>query len=169
MGLVTAVQVDDPLGIVYRIAGTLQLRYNISAHGELGEVNGPILGSGVLLRPKAAVHCLDAKTGIGDRLGEVGTVYLDEMDTGQAVIEEHQVFDTISGLQLHLLGGGIQYMAVSACISFLHPVGAGPAVGEEDLSKLICLEDTQAFGIMEDLEGDIGHEFHAAPLILGDP
>ena len=169
LGLVTAVQVDDPLGIVYHIAGALQFRYYISAHGELGEVDGPVLGSGVLLRPEAAIHCLKTESGVGDRLGEVGTVYLDKMDAGQAVIEEHQVFDAISGLQLHLLGSGIQHMAVSACIPFLYPVGAGLAVGEEDLAKLVRLKDAQAFGVPENLEGDIGHELHAASLIFGNP
>ena len=169
LGLVTAVQVDDPLGIVYHIAGALQFRYYISAHGELGEVDGPVLGSGVLLRPEAAIHCLKTESGVGDRLGEVGTVYLDKMDAGQAVIEEHQVFDAISGLQLHLLGSGIQHMAVSARIPFLHPVGAGLAVGEEDLAKLVRLKDAQAFGVPENLEGDIGHELHAASLIFGNP
>ena len=169
LGLFAAIQVDDPLGIVYHIAGTLQFRYHISTHRELGEVDGPVLRGGVLLRSPGAVHRLDSEAGVGDGLGEVGAVHLDEVDAGQAVIEEHQILDAVPGLQFHLLGGGIQHMAVSARIPFLHPVGTGLTVGEEDLSKLVRLEDAQALGVPEYLKGHIGHEFHAAPLILGDP
>ena len=80
MGLFAAVQVDDALGVVHHIAGALQLRHDISAHGELGQVDGPILRSGVLLRPPGAVYRLDAEAGVGDGLGQVGAVHLYQMD-----------------------------------------------------------------------------------------
>ena len=105
--LLIPVQVDNALGVVHHIAGTLQLRHHISTHGELAEVDGPVLGRGVLLRPPGAVHRLDTEAGVGDGLAQIGAVHLDEMDAGQAVIEENQFFDAVPGLQLHFLGCGV--------------------------------------------------------------
>ena len=169
LGLFVAVQVDNALGIVDHIARTIQFRYYHRAHREFGEVDGPILQSGVFHWTKAAVHRLKAEAGIGDGLGEVRAVHLDEMDSGQTVIEENQLFDAVSGLQLHLLGRGIQHMAVPAGVPFLCPVSAGFAVGEQDLPKFIGLEDAQALGVPEDLKGDVGHCPLGAALILDDP
>ena len=170
MCLLAAVQVDDALGVVHDIAGALQFRHDVGGiGGELAQVDGPVLGSGVLLRPPGAVHRLDTEAGVGDGLGEVGAVHLDEMDAGQAVIEENQLFDTVPGLQLHFLGGGVQHMAVPACVPFLGPVGAGRAVCQQDLAELVRLEDTQALGVPENLKGDIGHEGHGPTLIFRDP
>lgn len=123
--LLIPVQVDDALSVIHHIAGALQFRYHISTHGELGQVDGPVLRSGVFLRPPGAVYRLDAEAGVGDGLGEVGAVHLDEVDAGQAVIEENQVLDAVPGLQLHFLGGGIQHMVVSAGVPFLHAVSTG--------------------------------------------
>ena len=60
-------------------------------------------------------------------------------------------------------------MAFSARVPFLHSVGAGLTVGEQDLSKFVCLEEPQALGVPENLKGHIGHEGHRPTLILGDP
>ena len=76
--LVTAVQVDDALGVIHDIAWALQFRYNVSGiGGEFTQVDGPVFQSGVFHRAEAAVHRLETETGVGNRLGEVGTVYLD--------------------------------------------------------------------------------------------
>ena len=167
--LLIPVQVDNALGVVHHIAGTLQLRHHISTHGELAEVDGPVLGRGVLLRPPGAVHRLDTEAGVGDGLAQIGAVHLDEMDAGQAVIEENQFFDAVPGLQLHFLGCGVQHMAVSAGVPFLHAVGAGSTVCQQDLTELVRSEDAQILGVPEYLKGDAGHELHAAPLIFNDP
>ena len=60
-------------------------------------------------------------------------------------------------------------MAVPAGVYLHRPVGAGLTVGEQNLAELVRLEDAQALGVPENLEGHIGHEGHGAPLILGDP
>ena len=91
------------------------------------------------------------------------------MDSGQAVVKENQVLDPVPGLQLHLLGGGVQYMAVPAGVPFLGPVGPRLAVSEQNLTELVRLEDAQALGVPENLEGHIGHKGHSAPLIFRDP
>ena len=62
------------------------------------------------------------------------------MDSGQAVVKENQVLDPVPGLQLHLLGGGVQYMAVPAGVPFLGPVGPRLAVSEQNLTELVRLE-----------------------------
>ena len=90
------------------------------------------------------------------------------MDSGQAVVKENQVLDPVPGLQLHLLGGGVQYMAVPAGVPFLGPVGPRLAVSEQNLTELVRLEDAQALGVPENLEGHIGHKGHGPTLILGD-
>ena len=91
------------------------------------------------------------------------------MDARQAVIEENQLFDAVSSLQFHLLGRGIQHMAVPAGVPFLGPVSGGLAVREEDLAELIRLKDAQTLSVPEDLKGDVGHRLHGAALILDDP
>ena len=60
-------------------------------------------------------------------------------------------------------------MVVSAGVPFLHAVGTGFTVCQQDLTELVRLEDAQALSVPEDLKGDAGHEFHAAPLIFNDP
>ena len=68
---------DNALGIVHDVARTLQFSHHIRANGELTQVDGPVLQSGVLHWAKAAVHRLKTETGVGDRFGEVGAVHLD--------------------------------------------------------------------------------------------
>ena len=60
-------------------------------------------------------------------------------------------------------------MAVPAGVPFLHAVGAGFTVCQQDLTELVRSEDAQTLGVPEDLKGDAGHELHAAPLIFDDP
>ena len=85
----------DALCFVNHISRTLQFGYDISAHGEFGEVDGPVLRGGVLLRSPGTIHRLNSEAGVGDGLGQVGAVHLDEMDAGQAVIEENQLLDAV--------------------------------------------------------------------------
>ena len=91
------------------------------------------------------------------------------MDAGQAIIEKDQLLDAVPGFQFHLLRRSVQHVAVSACVPFLYPVGAGRAVCQQDLAELVRLEDAQALGVPENLKGDIGHKGHSAPLIFRDP
>ena len=78
LGLIAAVQVDDALGVVHDIAGALQFRHDVGGiGGEFTQVDGPVFQSGVFHRAEAAVHRLETETGVGNRLGEVATVYLD--------------------------------------------------------------------------------------------
>ena len=71
---------------------------------------------------------------------------------GRRSLKENQVLDPVPGLQLHLLGGGVQYMAVPAGVPFLGPVGPRLAVSEQNLTELVRLEDAQALGVPENLE-----------------
>ena len=60
------VQMDDALGVVDHIAGTLQFRDHHCACGEFGQVDGPVLQGGIFHRPPGAVHRLKRELGVGD-------------------------------------------------------------------------------------------------------
>ena len=105
------VELDDADSIIYEIAVRgLQLPHLIGAGVQLAEVNFPVDIRGELL-PEAAAHLLELKADIGQG-GHGHAVHLDKMDAGLAAIEEDHLFDAVPRVELHLLGRGVQHMAV---------------------------------------------------------
>ena len=160
---------DDPLCLVNHISRTLQFSHHISAHGELGEVDGPILRSRIFLRSPGAVHRLNAEFDIGNRLTEIRTVYLDKMDAGQLVIIKHPFHNAHARGQLRILGGGIYNMLIVSGVSFLDPITALGLVDQENFALFIGTEDAQGNIIPEDFKRHIRHKLHRLSVILDDP
>ena len=169
LGRLISIQVDDPLGLVNHISGTLQFSHHISAHGELGEVDGPILRSRIFLRSPGAVHRLNAEFDIGNRFAEVCAVYLDKMDTGQAVIVKYPFHNAHTCGQLRILRGGVYNVFIVSGVSFLDPIAALGLVHQKDFALFIGAENAQGNIIPEDLKGHIRHKFHRLSVILDDP
>ena len=161
-------QLDDALGLVNDIAGALQLQHLISAGQQLGQVDLAVLVGGKLLGAKGAIHSPDAEFDVGDGLGEVGAVHLDEVDAGFYVVEEQQLLDAIPGVELHLLGGSIQNQPVITSIYLEGAIGAGLSVGNQNLTHCICLKIAQKFAVPIDCEGNLGQQNHIFPIIFDD-
>ena len=128
------VQLNDALGLVDDIAGTLQLCHHISPRLQLGQVNFTVLVGGELRRAKAAVHGLNAELSVRDHLGRIGAVHLDQIDAGLAVIKEVKGLDAIPGGELDLLGRGIHQVAAVPGVYLLDQIGARRTVGQGDLA-----------------------------------
>ena len=167
-GRLVGLQLDDPLGLVDDVAGAFQLGDHIGPGGQLGQVDLSVLVGGELRRAPGTVHRLNAEPGVGDHLGRVGAVHLDQPDSGLLVVEEVQLLDAVPGLQLDLLGGGVQHMAAVPGVHLLHPVGARLAVRQGDLAQGVRLIVPQQLPVPPDSERDAGHGFMALPVILND-
>ena len=161
-------QLDDTLGLVDDVAGALQLGDHIGPGGQLGQVDFAVLVGGELRRAPGTVHGLNPELGVGDHLGRVGAVHLDQPDSGLLVVEEVQLLDAVPGLQLDLLGGGVQHMAAVPGVHLLHPVGARLAVRQGDLAQGVRLIVPQQLPVPPDSERDAGHGFMALPVVLDD-
>ena len=161
-------QLNDALGVVDHIAGAVQLCYHRRARRQLGQVDGPVLQRGHLHRAPAPVYRLQLEPCVGDGLGEVGAVHLDEVDAGFYVVEEQQLLDAIPGVELHLLGGSIQNQPVITSIYLEGAIGAGLSVGNQNLTHCICLKIAQKFAVPIDCEGNLGQQNHIFPIIFDD-
>ena len=161
-------QLNDALGLVDDIAGTLQLCHHISPRLQLGQVNFTVLVGGELRRAKAAVHGLNTELGIGDHLGRIGAVHLDQINAGLAVIKEVKGLDTIPSGEFDFLGRGVHQVAAVPSVYLLDKIGARRAVGQSDLAQGVRLVIPQQFPVPPDSERDAGHGFMALPVILND-
>ena len=167
-GRLVGLHLDDPLGLVDDVAGALQLGDHISPGGQLRQVDFAVLVGGELRRAKVAVHGLDAEPGVGDHLGRVGAVHLDQPDPGLLVVKKVELLNTVSGLQFNFLRGGIHQMSTVPSVHLLDAVGARPAVREQNFSQSVCLIVPQQLPIPPDAEGDAGHSLMAQAVVLDD-
>ena len=163
-----AVQMDEPLGLVHHIAGALQLHHLVAAHGELGEVDGAVSPGGQLHGAVITLDGAEAELGVGDGLGEVGGVYLDQMEAGKPLVEEGQLPHPIPGVKLHLLGGGDEDVGVVAGVGLRGLVGAGVNVGQQDLALGVGTVLAQGNGVLEHLKDHAAHGLTALAVKLGD-
>ena len=132
LGVHIGAKVDDALGVVHHIAGTGLLRDHIRARGEVlvGQVDLALGVGSELLRAVAAVHGLDLEDRVGNDFRGIGGIHLGEPQAGCPVIEEQQLPDTVPGLELHLLGRGVQDQAGIPCVHLHGPVSARFLIGE---------------------------------------
>ena len=159
---------DDSLGLVNDVAGALQLSDHIGPRLQLGQVNFAVLVSGELRRAPRTVYRLDAEPGVGDHLGRVGAVHLDQPDTGLLVVKEVELLNTVSGLQFNFLRGGIHQMPTVSGVHLLNEVGARLTIDEEDFTQGIRLVVAQELSIPPDTEGDTGHGLMAQAVVFDD-
>ena len=145
---------DDPLGLVRHIARALQLSDHITAYRQLGQVDGAIPPSGQFHRAVVSFHLLKSEPYIGDHFGQVGRIYFNEMDARESVIDINKLPDAISRFQLHLLGRGVQDVAIVSRIRLLGPVSAGFTVSKKDLSHSVRLELAERFTVSPNFKGD---------------
>ena len=165
-GCLVGLQLDDALGLINDVAGAVQFRHHISSGGQFRQVDFAVLVGGELRRAKVAVHRLDAEPGVGDHLGRVGAVHLDQPDPGLLVVKKVELLNTVSGLQFNFLRGGIRQMSTVPSVHLLDAVGARPAVREQDFSQSVCLIVPQQLPIPPNTEGDAGHGLMALSVVL---
>ena len=169
LGILVGVQLNDALGLINDIALTGFLRDHISACGKLAQVDLTIFIGSELLGAIITGYGFDLKDRIGNDLGGIGAIHLHKAQAGLDVIEEQQLLDAVSGLQLHFLRGRVQNVAIAAGIHFYCAVSAGFYIGEQNLAKCIGAEGAQRNAVTPDLEGDAGHGDHIFAVILDDP
>ena len=87
-GCLVGLQLDDALGLINDVAGAVQFRHHISSGGQFRQVDFAVLVGNKFRRAKAAVHRLNAELGVGDHLGGVGAVHLDQPDAGLLIVEK---------------------------------------------------------------------------------
>ena len=165
-GCLVGLQMDDALGLIDDVARAVQFRHHISSGGQFRQVDFAVLVGGELRRAKVAVHGLDAEPGVGDHLGRVGAVHLDQPDPGLLVVKKVELLNTVSGLQFNFLRSGIHQMSTVPSVHLLDAVGARPAVREQDFSQSVCLIVPQQLPIPPDTEGDAGHGLMAQAVVL---
>ena len=157
LGVLVGIKLDNALGFIDDVAGAGLLRYHIGSSGQVGQVDLAVFIGGKLLRAIVTRHRLDLKDRIGDHLGRIGRIHLNEPHAGFHIIKEGQLFDAVTGLQFHRLGGGVQDIAIIAGIHLNGPVGSGFQIGQQNFTKCVRLEFTQAYFVTEYLEGHSGH------------
>ena len=165
-GCLVGLHLDDALGLIDDVAGALQLGDHISPGGQLGQVDFAVLVGSELRRAPGTVYRLNAEPGVGDHLGRVGAVHLDQPDPGLLVVKKVELLNTVSGLQFNFLRGGIHQMFTVPSVHLLDAVGARPAVREQDFSQGIRLIVPQQLPIPPDTEGDAGHGLMAQAVVL---
>ena len=165
-GCLVGLHLDDALGLVDEVAGAVQFRHHISSGGQFRQVDFAVLVGGELRRAPRSVYRLDAEPGVGDHLGRVGAVHLDQPDPGLLVVKKVELLNTVSGLQFNFLRGGIHQMSTVPSVHLLDAVGARPAVREQDFSQGVRLIVPQQFPIPPDTEGDAGHGLMALSVVL---
>ena len=87
-GCLVGLQMDNALGLIDDVAGALQLGDHISPGGQLRQVDFAVLVGGELRRAPRTVYRLNAELGVGDHLGGVGAVHLDQPDAGLLIVEK---------------------------------------------------------------------------------
>ena len=167
-GCLVGLHLDDALGLIDDVAGALQLGDHISPGGQLGQVDFAVLVGSELRRAPGTVYRLNAEPGVGDHLGRVGAVHLDQPDPGLLVVKKVELLNTVSGLQFNFLRGGIHQMSTVPSVHLLDAVGARPAVREQNFSQSVCLIVPQQLPIPPDAEGDAGHSLMAQAVVLDD-
>ena len=165
-GCLVGLQLDDALGLINDVAGAVQFRHHISSGGQFRQVDFAVLVGGELRRAPRSVYRLDAEPGVGDHLGRVGAVHLDQPDPGLLVVKKVELLNTVSGLQFNFLRGGIRQMSTVPSVHLLDAVGARPAVREQDFSQSVCLIVPQQLPIPPNTEGDAGHGLMALSVVL---
>ena len=165
-GCLVGLHLDDALGLIDDVAGALQLGDHISPGGQLGQVDFAVLVGSELRRAPGTVYRLNAEPGVGDHLGRVGAVHLDQPDPGLLVVKKVELLNTVSGLQFNFLRGEIHQMSTVPSVHLLDAVGARPAVREQDFSQGVRLIVPQQFPIPPDTEGDAGHSLMAQAVVL---
>ena len=140
LGVLIGLQLNDALGLVDDVAITGLFSYHIRPGREHGQVDFSVLVGPELLGAVGAFHGFDLKDRVGDHLGGVIRIHLHQPQTGLDIIEEHQFFDAVPGVQLHLLGGGVQDVALVPSVHLEGPVSARLHIGEQDLTELVRLE-----------------------------
>ena len=88
LGVLIGVKLDDALGLVDDVAGAGLLRYHIGPSRQVGQVDLAVFIGGELLRSVVTRHRLDFKDRIGDHLGRICGIYLNEPHAGFHVIKE---------------------------------------------------------------------------------
>ncbi len=169
LGVFIWLQLNDALGLVDDVAITGFFSYHIGAGREHRQVDFSALVSPELLGAIGALHRFDLEYSVGDYLGGIVGIHLDEPQPGLHVVEEHQLLDAVAGVELHLLGRGVQNVPLIAGIHLKRPVSTRLCIGEQDFTKLIRLEIAQKFAVPINREGDIGHGDHIFSIILDDP
>ena len=167
-GCLVGLHLDDALGLIDDVARAVQFRHHISSGGQFRQVDFAVLVGGELRRAKVAVHGLDAEPGVGDHLGRVGAVHLDQPDPGLLVVKKVELLNTVSGLQFNFLRGEIHQMAAVPGVHLLDTVGARPAVRQQDFSQGVRLIVPQQLPIPPDAEGNAGHSLMAQAVVLDD-
>ncbi len=164
--ILIGLQIDDALSIVDDVPLTCLLGYLKDPGRQMRQVNLPVLVGDKLLRPKAPIYCLDFKDCVGNHLGGVGGVHLDQPHPWLHVIEKDQLLDAVTGVEFNLLGRGIQNIAFVSGVHLEGPVGAGLQVSEQDLPEFIGLEVAQVVAVPVDGEIDVGHDHIVFAVIL---
>ena len=162
------VQLNDALCLINHIAGAGLLRYHISTGRQLAQVDFAIFVCGKLFGAVITGNGLDFKDSIGNDLAGVIAVHLHQPQAGFHIVEEQQLTDAVPGSQLHLLGCGVQDVAVIAGIHLIGQISAGFQIGQQDLAKLVSTELAQGYGVFEYLKGHIGHGYHILAVVLDD-
>ena len=177
---------NNALGIVHDIPGTLYLSHFIRPFGEIGQVDLSAAIGGKFLRAKAAVHGPDTEFSAGDGLGRVGTVHFHQLHAGLGVVEEKQLLCPTAGGQLNLLGSGVLDVAAIPGIHLDCPIGARLDASQQDftapiglivadgnaipenLNASVRLIVAQRNAVPENLKGDVRHGPVALPVIFHD-
>ena len=167
-GNLVAVQLDNALLLVNDITRTGDLRHHISAQRQLAQVDLAVLVRGVFFRAKRAVYGLDLKLGVGDTSGGIAGIHLDQLHAWLPVVVEGELFDSIPGVKLHLLGRTVDDVFIIHK-NFLDKICSGLQIGEQNLAQLACLIHAEALTIPPDLECHAGEHLLIAAVILDDP
>ena len=112
LGVLVGLQFNDALSLVDNIAVTGLFSYHIRASREHGQVDLSVLVRSELLGAVGALYGSDLEDSVGDHLGGVIGVHLHQPQTGLDIIEKQQFFDAVAGVQFHLLGRGVQDVAL---------------------------------------------------------
>ena len=160
-------QVDDPLGVIDDIAVGQLLGHTVGARLQLGKVDLTIFIRGELLRAELNAVPFDLEYHIGDHLAGVCRIHFHQVQTRLLVIEEHQLQNAVSGLQLDLLGHDVHYMLIIAR-HFFHPVGAWLQVSEEDFAQPVCFKRADQVVVFVDLKGDVRQRLMGLPVVFDD-
>ena len=140
LGIFIGLQLDDTLGLVDHIAVTGFFSHYIGARGEHGKVDFSIFVRPELLGSIGPLHRFDLEYSVGDDLGGVIGIHLHQPQSRLDIVEEQQLLNAVSGVELYLLGGGVQNVPLIAGIYFKRPVSAGLHIGEQNLAELVRLE-----------------------------
>ena len=165
--ILVAVQLDDALGLVDDVAGTLQLCDHIRAHRQFAQVDLTVFVCNELLGTVVSSHRPDAELGVGNPLGRVRRIDLNQVNPRLFGVEKYQGLDAVSSVELHLLGHPVQEMLI-VCGHLLDHIGPRLKVCQQNFSQFARAVIAQDLAVLPDAEGDAGEDLVVTAVVFLD-